>query len=62
VEGWLKGGGDVRSVHSTAQNPFQEAMAQLQLCGEGGSSHAVVGGRVVEGGSAAALRGEGIEG
>jgi hypothetical protein len=31
-EGWLKGGGDARPVHSTAQHPFQDIMAQRELC------------------------------
>jgi hypothetical protein len=37
-------------------------MAQREMCGKGGASHAVVGVRAVEGGSAAALHGRGIEG
>jgi hypothetical protein len=37
-------------------------MAQSEMCGKGGASHAVVGVREVEGGSAAALHGGGIEG
>jgi hypothetical protein len=49
-------------VHSTAQNPFQDIMAQLEMCSKGGASHAVVGVRAVEGGSAAALHGGGIAG
>jgi hypothetical protein len=47
AEVWLKGGGDARPVHSTAQNPFQDVMAQHELCSEGGASHAVVGVRAV---------------
>jgi hypothetical protein len=62
VEGWLKGGGDAGPVHSTAQNPCLDVMAQRKLCSEGGASHAVVGVRVVWGDSAAALHGGGIEG
>jgi hypothetical protein len=54
--------GDARPVHSTAQNPFQDVMAQHEMCGKGRASHAVVGVRAVEGGSAAALHGGGIEG
>jgi hypothetical protein len=37
-------------------------MAQREVCGKGGESHAVVGVRAVEGGSAAALHGGDIEG
>jgi hypothetical protein len=62
AEGWFKGGGDARPVHSTAQNPFQDIMVQREMCGKGGASHAVVGVRVVEGGSAAALHSGGIQG
>jgi hypothetical protein len=62
AEGWFEGGGDARPVHSTAQNPFQHIMVQREMCGKGGASHAVVGVRVVEGGSAAALHGGGIQG
>jgi hypothetical protein len=62
AEGWFKGGGDARPVHSTTQNPFQDIMAQLEMCGKGGASHVVVGVRAVECGSAAALHGGGIEG
>jgi hypothetical protein len=62
AEGWFKGGGDARPVHSTAQNPFQDIMAQREMCSKGGASHAVVGVRAVEGGSADALHGGGIEG
>jgi hypothetical protein len=62
AEGWLKGGGIARPVHSTEQNPFQDIMAQGELCGKGGALHAMVGARAVEGGSAAALHGGGIEG
>jgi hypothetical protein len=43
LEGWLKGGGDARTVHSTAQNPCQDVMAQRNLCSEGVASHALVG-------------------
>jgi hypothetical protein len=42
VKGWLKGGGDARPVHSTAQNPFQDVMAQRKLYSEGRASHALV--------------------
>jgi hypothetical protein len=49
-------------VHSTAQNLFQDIMAQREMCGKGGASHAVVGVRAVEVGSAATLHGGGIEG
>jgi hypothetical protein len=52
AEGRFKGGGDARPVHSTAQNPM-DIMAQREMCGKGGGSHAVVGVRAVEGGSAA---------
>jgi hypothetical protein len=62
AEGWLKDGCDARPVHSTAQNPFQDVIAQHELCGKGGASHGVVGVRAVEGGSAATLHGGGIEG
>jgi hypothetical protein len=53
---------EVMPVHSTAQDPFQDVMAQREMCGKGEASHAVVGVRAVEGGSAAALHGGGIEG
>jgi hypothetical protein len=56
------GGGDACPVHSTAQNPFQNSMAQREMCGKGGASHAVVGVHAVEGGSAVTLHGGGIEG
>jgi hypothetical protein len=62
AEGWRKGGVDARLVHSTTQNPFQDVMVQLKLCGGGGASHAVVCVHAAEGGSAAALHGGGIEG
>jgi hypothetical protein len=62
AEGWLEGGDDARPVHSTAQNPFQDIMAQREMRGKGGASHTVVGVRVVEGGSAAALHSGGVEG
>jgi hypothetical protein len=38
AEGWLKIGGDARPVHSTAQSPLQDAIAQHKLCSEGGQS------------------------
>jgi hypothetical protein len=60
--GSSKGGGDARPVRSTAQNPFLDIMAQREMCSKGGAWHAVVGVRVVEGSSAAALHGGGIEG
>jgi hypothetical protein len=43
AEGWLEGTGNVRPVHGTAQNRFQDVMAQRDLCGQGWASHAVVG-------------------
>jgi hypothetical protein len=43
------------------ENPFQDIMAQREMCGKGGASHAVVGVRAVECGSAATLHGGGIE-
>jgi hypothetical protein len=49
-------------VHSTAQDPFQNVVAQHKLCGEGGTSHAAVNVHAVEGGSAAAQQGGGVEG
>jgi hypothetical protein len=30
-EGGFKGGGNARPAHSTAQNPFQDVMAQREL-------------------------------
>jgi hypothetical protein len=60
AEGWLKGGGDARPVHSTAQNLFQDVMAQRKLCSEGRASHAVVSVGAVDGGYAVALHGGGI--
>jgi hypothetical protein len=62
AEGWFMGGGDARPVHSTAQNPFKNGMAQREMCGKGGASHAVVGVLAVEGGFAARLHGGGNEG
>jgi hypothetical protein len=59
-EGWLQGGGDAHPVHSTAQNPIQDVMAQHRVCSEGGAAHARVGIRAVEGCSAAALHCGGI--
>jgi hypothetical protein len=47
AEGWFKGGGDACPVHSTAQNPCQDVMAQREMCSKGGASHAVVGVRAV---------------
>jgi hypothetical protein len=54
-------------VHSTVQNPFQDVMAQRDLCGQGWASHAVASHAVVvvrmtEGRPAAALHGLGIHG
>jgi hypothetical protein len=59
AEGWFKGGGDARPMHSTAQNPFQDIMSQHEMCG---ASPAVVGVCAVESGSTATLHGGGIEG
>jgi hypothetical protein len=33
---------DARPVHGTAQHPFQDVMAQSELCGQDGATHAVV--------------------
>jgi hypothetical protein len=41
AERWLKGRGNARPVHSTAQNPFQNVVAQRDLCGQGGAWHTV---------------------
>jgi hypothetical protein len=42
-------------------NSFQDVMAQRKLYSKGGASHAVIGVHEVEGGSAATLRGGGVE-
>jgi hypothetical protein len=55
------GRGDARPVHSTAQNPFQGAMVQRELCSQGGATHAVVNVRLAKGFCAAALHDRGIE-
>jgi hypothetical protein len=44
-------------MHDTAQNPFQDVMAQRCLCSEGGASHTVVHVRVPEGRATSALHG-----
>jgi hypothetical protein len=61
AEGWFEGEGNARPVHSTAQNPFYDIIAQREMCGKGGAWHAVVGVHAVEG-SAAVLHRGGIEG
>jgi hypothetical protein len=48
-------------VHSTAQYPFQDVVAQRKLCGQGAASHGVVGVRATECSPAAALDGRGVE-
>jgi hypothetical protein len=51
----LECGGNARPVHSTAQNPFKDVMAQRGLCHQGGVRHAVVGVRAAQGDPTAAL-------
>jgi hypothetical protein len=53
AEGWLEG--DAHLLHCTLQSSYQDVMAQLTLCGQGGAPHAVVGFGAVEGGSADAV-------
>jgi hypothetical protein len=51
AEGGLKCGGSARPVHSTAQHPCQDVVAQHGLCSQGGAPHAVVGFRAAKGGT-----------
>jgi hypothetical protein len=44
AEGWLEIRGNAHPVHSTVQNPFEDAMAQRGRCGQSGALHNVVGG------------------
>jgi hypothetical protein len=43
ADGGLKCRGNARPVHSTAQNPCQNVVAQRGLCSQGKAPHAVVG-------------------
>jgi hypothetical protein len=62
AEGGFLGGGDACPVHDTAQNPFQDVMAQRGMCSEGRAPHSVVslGGAKV--GATVALHGKGVGG
>jgi hypothetical protein len=55
AEGGLECGGNARPVHSTAQNPFKDVMAQRGLCRQGRAPHAVVSVRVAQGDPTAAV-------
>jgi hypothetical protein len=48
-------------VHSTAQYPFEDVVAQRKLCGQGAASHGMVGVRAPECSPAAALHSRGVE-
>jgi hypothetical protein len=39
----FEGGGNTSPVHSTAQHPFQNVVAQSKLCVQDAASHGVVG-------------------
>jgi hypothetical protein len=49
-------------VHETAQNPFQDVMAQHGMCSEGRAPHSVVSLGGAKGGAAVALHGRGVGG
>jgi hypothetical protein len=51
-----------RPVHSTAQNPFQDVIAQRELCCQDGATHGVVEVGVAKGRPPAALHEGGVEG
>jgi hypothetical protein len=42
AEGWLEGGGDAHPVHNTAQNPFQDVVAQHGTCSRERALHPAV--------------------
>jgi hypothetical protein len=58
----LEGRGNARPVHSKAQNPFQDIMAQRGQCCQGGATHALFSIHATQGGPASALNGGGIQG
>jgi hypothetical protein len=49
-------------VHNTAQNPFQDVMAQHGMCSEGRAPHSVVSLGGAKGGATVALHGRGVGG
>jgi hypothetical protein len=61
AKGRFEGGGNTGPVHSTAQYPFEDVVAQRKLCGQGAASHGMVGVRAPECSSAAALHSRGVE-
>jgi hypothetical protein len=59
--GGSRGEASTGPVHSTAQYPFLDVVAQRKLCGQGAASHGVVGVRAPECSPADALDGRGVE-
>jgi hypothetical protein len=49
-------------VHDTAQNPFQDVMAQLGVCSDGRAPHSVVSLGGAKGGATVAWHGRGVGG
>jgi hypothetical protein len=62
AEGGFLGGGDACPVHDTAQNPFQDVIAQCGMCSDGRAKHSVVSLGGAKGGAAAAWQGRGVGG
>jgi hypothetical protein len=61
VGGFL-GGGDARPVPNMVQNPFQDVMAQRDVCSKGRTPHPIVNIGRAEGRAAVALHGRGVGG
>jgi hypothetical protein len=61
AKGRFEGRGNTGPVHSTAQYPFEDVVAQRKLCGQVAASHGMVGVRAPECSPAAALRSRGVE-
>jgi hypothetical protein len=57
AKGRFEGGGNTSPVHSTAQYPFQDVVAQRKLCGQGAAAHGMVGVRATKCSPAAARSG-----
>jgi hypothetical protein len=53
--------GNTGPVHSTAQYPFEDVVAQRKLCGQGAASHGMIGVRAPECNPAATLQSRGVE-
>jgi hypothetical protein len=61
AKGRFEGRGNTGPVHSTAQYPFEDVVAQRKLCGQGAASHGMVGVHAPECSPAAALHSRGVE-